>query len=66
MDDLSFLQEAVMVQIIKLLQLLDVQDLPYTIFCQADEELNKLYEFAERNHFFIPHDLRIDIICRNL
>ena len=66
MNEMYFLEEAVLNQMVRLLKALEADDLPFPLFCKADDELSKLYDFAVKNHFFIPNDLHIEIICRNL
>lgn len=66
MNDMHFLEEAVLNQMVLLLRVLKAKDLPYPVFCKSDDELSKLYDFAVKNHFFIPTDLHIKITNRNL
>lgn len=65
MENMKFLEDAVLRQILSLLELLQKDDLPYPIFFHADEELSQLYKFALDNKFYLSTDLRLKISSRN-
>jgi len=66
LEKMKFLEDAVLRQILWLLELLQEDDLSFPIFCHADEELSQLYKFALDNKFYLPTDLRLEITSRNL
>lgn len=61
MNDLRYLNEAVLTQLEYLVNLLETQSQNYCTYNRVDEELSKLYEFAVKNNFFIPMNIHVAI-----
>lgn len=61
MNDFRFLNEAVLAQLVYLLDLFETQPLNYSAYSEVNEELSKLYEFALENNFFIPMCIHVAI-----
>ena len=61
MNDLRYLNEAVLTQLEYLVNLLETQSLNYCTSNRVDEELSKLYEFAVKKNFFIPMNIHVAI-----
>ena len=61
MNDLRYLNEAVLTQLEYLINLLETPSLNYCTYNKVDEEISKLYAFAVKNNFFIPMNIHVAI-----
>lgn len=66
MEDMKFLEEAVVLQLKKLVQISNSNDLPNYVKFGANYELDKLLEFASKNNFTLPIELKISLVIRGL
>lgn len=66
MGEYSFLEEAVILQITRLLQVVQqhTNGIPNFITNGANNELDKLVEFAYKNNFSIPIELALQLAIR--
>ena len=66
MENMKFLEDAVISQMKKLVQILKSSDLPNFVVSGANDELDKLLEFARKNKFTIPYDIEFYFMLRGL